>query len=255
MRWKTLLSIFTLGFACSLPARAQDELADTNASAAPAPSDDEPASADEGRPAASRGKFVLGLRFGYALPMGSTAENNDGSSNKMSDGVSGQFPIWLDAGYMVSEDVMFGLYWQYAFGGVAGPLKTQCDQASSAGISCSASDIRFGLQVQFHPVHDGNVDPWLGVGAGYEWLTVGLSGAGQDGSTTAKGWEFANVQAGVDFKAAHNLGIGPFVSFSLAQYDSTSNSGTVAQVSPGGDIANPALHQWLTFGVRGAVSL
>jgi outer membrane protein W len=255
MKWKTLLPMLGLGLGCSIPAWAQDEMSDASASPAP-PSTEEPASAnDEETPAAGEGKFVLGLRLGYALPMGATAENNDGSSEKMTDGVSGHFPIWLDVGYMVSPDVMVGLYGQYAFGAVAGPLKTECDRASSAGISCSAADIRFGLQVQYHFSRPGQIDPWLGVGVGYELLKISISGAGQDGSTTAKGFEFANVQAGVDFKALHHFGVGPFVSFSLGQYDSTSNSGSIAEISPGGDIPNPALHEWLTFGIRGAFTL
>lgn len=235
----------------SLPAQAQDEMADTSARSAPKPSEEPAATSDEKPAAKGDGKFVLGLRLGYALPMGAVAENNDGSSSNMSDTVSGHVPIWIDAGYMLSSDVMFGFYTQYAFGGVAGPLKAQCAQASSAGISCSASDVRFGIQFQYHSARGQKVDPWLGVGVGYEWLTVNVSGAGQDGSTTAQGFEFFNLQAGLDFKASHDWGFGPFISFSLGQYGSTSNSGSVARVSPGGDIANPALHEWLTFGVRG----
>jgi outer membrane protein W len=255
MKWQALFSILGLGLGCSLPARAQDEMADTNASSTPREGEEFTAANDEEAPQSGDGKFVLGLRLGYALPMGATSENNDGSSEKMSDGVSGHFPIWLDVGYMVSQEFLIGLYGQYAFGGVAGQLKAQCDQASSFGLSCSARDIRFGLQFQFHPVHDAKVDPWLGVGVGYEWLTVSISGAGQDGSTTGKGFEFANLQAGLDYKALPNFGVGPFVSFSLGQYDSVSNSGSLAEASSGGDIANPALHEWLTFGVRGAFRL
>ena len=253
MKWETLLLMLGLGLGYSVPARAQRGAPDMSVSRPPPPSE-ETENEEEPRPIGDR-KFVLGLRLGYALPMGATAENDDGSSNNMSDAVAGHFPIWLDVGYMVSRDFLLGFYGHYAFGGVAGPLKAECDAASSAGVSCSASDVRFGVQFQYHPTHEGKIDPWLGVGVGYEWLTLDISGAGIDGSTTVKGFELFNLQTGVDFKAAPNLGIGPFVSFSLGQYDSTSNSGSIARVNPGGDIANPALHEWLTFGVRAAYRL
>src|SRR5947207_3241447 len=102
MKWKALLPMLGLGLGCSLPAQAQDEMSDTSASSAPPPSEEPASTNEEETPAAGDGKFVLGLRLGYALPMGATAENNDGSSSKMTDGVSGHFPIWLDIGYMVS---------------------------------------------------------------------------------------------------------------------------------------------------------
>jgi len=255
MKCKTLLSILGLGLGYSLPARAQDEMADTSPSPATPPTEESAPANDEESSASAGGKFVLGMRLGYAVPMGATAENDNGSSEKLSDGVSGHVPVWLDVGYLVSSNVMFGFYGMYAFGGVAGPLKAECDQASSVGISCSANDIRFGIQFQYHPASGGKVDPWLGVGAGYEWLNISISGAGQDGATTAKGFEFFNLQAGLDYKALPNVGVGPFVSFSLGQYGSTSNSGSVARISSGGDIPNPALHEWLTFGVRGAFTL
>jgi len=256
MKWKKALPILGLWVGFASPAWAQDELADSSGDAAkPTPSADESIAPDQGASAAESGKFVLGLRLGYALPMGSLANNPDGSSSKMTDGVAGHFPIWLDLGYMVSPNVMLGAYAQYAFGSVAGDLKRACDQASSAGISCSAHDIRLGFQAQYHVAPQAMVNPWFGLGVGYELLTIGFSGAGQSGSTTAEGFEFANLQAGADIKALPNLGVGPFVSFSFGQYGSVSNSGSVAEGGSGGDIENKAIHEWLTLGVRGAFKL
>lgn len=74
MKWITLLSLLGLGLSRSLPAQAQDEMADTSASSAPKPSEAPAATSDEKPTATSDekrdGKFVLGLRLGYALPMG-----------------------------------------------------------------------------------------------------------------------------------------------------------------------------------------
>lgn len=256
MKWKKALAVLGVGFGFASPAWAQDELADTSGDAAkPASAAEESTEQREGAAPAEPGKFLLGLRLGYAIPMGSGANDADGSSNKMTDAVSGHFPIWLDLGYMVMPNVMLGVYGQYAFGSVGGALKRQCDQASSAGVSCSAHDIRFGLQAQYHVAPQAQVNPWVGLGVGYELLTVSLSNAGQSGSTTAEGFEFANLQVGADVKALPNFGVGPFVSFSFGQYRSTSNSGLVADAGSGGDIENKAIHEWLTVGVRGAFKL
>jgi outer membrane protein W len=248
MKWTKILPILGFGLAVVSPAWAQDN--EPEAAPAPKSDADEQGEVAADSSASAEGKFVLGLRLGYALPVGSLAEGSD-----MSDAISGQFPIWLDIGYMVTPNVMLGAYGQYAFGSVAGQIKTLCDQNSAAGISCSASDIRFGLQGQYHISPSEKFDPWLGLGVGYELMKVGVSGGGQEASTTASGFEFANLQAGADFKVVPKFVFGPFLSFSLGQYGSTSNSGAGAAQSPGGDIPNKALHEWLTFGVRGAFIL
>jgi len=74
--------------------------------------------------AADEKKFRLGLRLGYALPPGDAAEGV-----KLSDGLSGQIPIWLDVGYMVTPNMLVGLYGQYGFAQVK-----SCDD----GADCSA---------------------------------------------------------------------------------------------------------------------
>lgn len=257
MTWIRTLGIMGFGLVFTTPALAQDaepeaDRASDAPAAAPAAEHEEAAPVAAGE---ESGKFAIGLRLGYGVPLGSIDKNADGSSNKMSDGISGQFPIWLDLGYLITPNVMLGLYGQYGFGSLTGQIKTACDQASVAGVSCSISDLRFGIQGQYHISPAENIDPWLGLGVGYEMLKVSLSGGGQDGSLTDKGFEFANLQAGVDFKPMPKFGVGPFVSFSFGQYGSTSSSGSASAFGAGGDIPNKAVHEWLTFGARGAFTL
>lgn len=250
-----ILSIVGLSLGFATPAFAQDAAPEPSGDAtelAPAAAKDEPAPTAAG---SAGGKFAIGLRLGYGVPLGSAAKNDDGSSNKMSDGFGGQVPIWLDLGYMVTPNLMLGLYGQYGFGSVSGQLKSICDQASAAGVSCSVSDIRFGVQAHYHFSPAEKIDPWLGLGVGYELLKISLSGDGGDGSITDKGFEFANLQGGVDFKVLPSFGVGPFVSFSFGQYGSTSTSGAFTDFGAGGDITNKAIHEWLTFGARGAFTL
>jgi hypothetical protein len=121
--------------------------------------------------------------------------------------------------------------------------------------------IRFGIQGQYHLSPAEKLDPWFGVGFGYELATMSVSGSVMgtsiDSSATYKGFEFLNLQGGADFKVSPAIGIGPFLSFSLGQYGSASTSGNAGgqSMSDSGDIDNTAIHEWFTFGVRGAFTL
>ncbi len=196
--------------------------------------------------------FEIGGRLGYAIPMGKTQDDPDAD---VSDTLSGMIPLQLDIGYRVIPALMVGGYAQYGFGIVGGRLGDLCD-ASSA--DCGAHDVRLGVQLQYHLSPSEQIDPWLGAGIGYEWLTYTTSGGGTDVSTTGHGFEFLMLQGGVDFPVGDGYGIGPFVSFSLGQFGSYSQScdGQCLGFSgQSGDIDKKALHEWLTLGVRGTFVL
>lgn len=188
----------------------------------------------------SAGKFVLGLRLGYGIPMGDATKGNP-----LSDGTSGQIPIWLDVGYMVTRNIMVGAYGQY---GIA--FVKDCP----SGASCSGSDIRIGLQGQYHISPAEKIDPWLGVGIGYEIASLKATAGGQEASSTTKGMEYLNLQGGADFKVSPAFGIGPFLSFSFGKYSSATIK-IPGLPDQSGDISETAMHQWLTLGVRGAFNL
>jgi hypothetical protein len=95
----------------------------------------------------------------------------------------------------------------------------------------------------------GSVDPWLGLGVGYEIFGASLTTQGRTISTDTKGFEFLNLQGGADFKVADAVAVGPFLSFSLGQYSSVSSG------DASGDITNKAIHEWLTIGVKGTFGL
>ena len=224
-----------VAFSMAGGAFAQDPepMEDTEPEAAPAPVADASAGVSTDGNGENERKIRLGLRLGYALPMGSAVEGG-----KMSEEVSGQIPIWLDAGYMVTPNVLIGLYGQYGFVS----LKQSCD-------GCSAHDIRFGVQGQYHFSPAESVDPWLGLGVGYEILGFSQSAQGQTVDISFKGFEFLNLQGGADFKVGNAFSVGPFLSFSLGQYSKASANDQSA------DIDKTALHQWLTFGAKGTFGL
>ncbi|HEY3252499.1 MAG TPA: hypothetical protein VGJ91_01075 [Polyangiaceae bacterium] len=227
------LSSWGLGLAvlsASTAAFAQDAEPEKEpaAEAAPAAAADASAGVSSDGGSLADKKIRLGLRLGYAFALGNLDKND-----KMSDGTKGQIPIWIDAGYMVTPNILVGLYGQYGFV----QLKDCTD--------CSAHDIRFGLQGQYHLAPAGSADPWLGLGFGYEWL--GLSQGGASG--TIKGFQFLNLQGGADFKVSDAFAVGPFVDFSLGQYSSISVEDQSA------DIPEKAMHEWLTLGVKGTFGL
>ena len=189
---------------------------------------------DTSAPPDAGGKIKVGLRLGYMLPMGDSAKDV-----KLGDSVSGGIPIWLDLGYMVTPNIMVGLYASYAFLMLDSKIKDACDAAS---VDCSASQLRFGLQGQYHLSPAESFDPWFGLGIGMELVDVKQG----DAKSGLSGLEFANNMAGGDFKAGSSLAVGPFVSFSVGQYSKTTGDN-------GADIKDKAMHQWLTLGVKGTM--
>jgi hypothetical protein len=186
----------------------------------------------------------VGLRSGYALPLGnSTGAPSGATAPSLSDSISGMVPIWVDAGYRLNPNMMVGAFFQYGFAFVNTGKQPACNLA---GASCSANDVMFGAQFHYHLMPDQTIDPWAGIGIGYEILNASSSG----GSGNLNGFQFVNVQVGGDYKAMPNLGIGPFVAFSLGQFSNCSISGASSCTIP-----NTAMHEWLTFGIRGAYDI
>jgi hypothetical protein len=186
-------------------------------------------------------KFILGARMGFGIPIGKV---NGYATVDISHSVVGEIPLWLDIGYLVTPDVMLGAYGQFA------PLVTRnCD----TGASCRGSDVRVGVQAQFLLSPGEKVNPWLGLGFGYEILSLGESMTGGEVTVSAKGVELAHLQAGLDLRATPAIGVGPFVGCSIGQFSSATTSNALGSTS--GDLANRVMHEWLEFGVRGVLAL
>jgi hypothetical protein len=181
----------------------------------------------------------LGVRLGYALPFGSMD-----SGDKMSDFFSGAIPIVLEAGYRLNANVTLGALFQYGIAQVKNDNTTMCGGA----ISCSASILRLGIEGIYNLNLDTPLSPWVGLGTGYEWMNVDLSGAGGSGSVSASGFEFITLHVGGDYHVNQQLALGPFLSFSAAEYSS-------ASAEAGGMTMNITLqktfHEWLQIGIRG----
>lgn len=176
----------------------------------------------------------LGARVGYMIPLGSSVKDAS-----LGDTVSGALPLMLDAGYRFLPQLYVGLYGQFAFAFLS-------DKACPGGASCSGNDLRFGVNVHYHFTSGQPWDVWVGAGAGYEILNYKISTQAGSADGSARGLELANLQLGFDYFVEPQVRVGPFVGFSFGQYSSVSLNGS------SGDVKDKALHEWLSFGVRGA---
>ena len=188
--------------------------------------------------------FQGAVRTGFTLPFGNVYGNGASSSGlAFSDSITGFIPVMLEAGYRFNPNVMVGAFGQYGFA-----IVKDC-----GATSCSAANISVGVQAHYHFAPVDSVDPWVGLGIGYEWLPLTFSQNGASQDVTYKGFQFINAQFGVDFPVTSAFRLAPYVSLALGQYSTGSASGALANGS--GDITNTSLHEFLTFGFRGSFNL
>lgn len=183
--------------------------------------------------------FTFGLGLGYALPWGKF-DSDDGLS--VGESVTGQVPLILDAGYRIDHFVV-GMQFQY---GLAFRSANKCD----GGADCSTKDLRLGLTLEYRIKPHEPIDPWVGIGVGYEWLSFSDTVDGRIRSGGIRGIEMFALRAGLDFQVADQLHAGPFVGFSLGQYSASWRNEGGSE-----DISQTALHGWITIGVRGNYEL
>jgi len=191
--------------------------------------------------------FALGLRAGYAMPMGKVGGASVGGltikSTDLKDGLKSAVPLQLDLGYRLNPHVYVGGYFQYAFAQI-NTDKGPCD-------GCSAKDLAFGAGAAYHILPEGAFDPWIGVSFGYEILSTSLGSGDVDFSV--KGMQFVNLQLGGDFLTSPGLTVGPVVNVAIGKFSSFSASGS--GMSLDGDLYNAEVHEWVTLGVRGQFTL
>jgi hypothetical protein len=196
--------------------------------------------------------FEVGARLGYGFSAGSTGAAPNVPDNDVSSYVSGQWPIWLDAGYRFGGPLYLGGFFQYGFGTVNNADQNGC---RNANVDCSASDMRLGIMGRYRLPAIMLAQPWLGLGVGYEWgsFSVRQSVVGNTNTDASwSGFEFANLQGGADFRIAQKVALGPFISFSLGQFQSTSTTTTNGNTSTTTerDLTDKSLHEWFLVGAR-----
>jgi hypothetical protein len=174
----------------------------------------------------------LGVRMSGALPVGKSI-----SGRPLSDAIALLLPVALDVGYRFGPRLAVGAYAEYGIG-IAGRYAQG-----------SLSDLSLGIDVRYHLRPDSTLDPWAGVGAGYEILSYNDNGGW---GWSENGFQFAHVELGLDCATVGQLEAGPFVMLGVAEYQSCSLSGSLTGPCA---IASPTLHGWAALGVRVAFDL
>jgi opacity protein-like surface antigen len=202
----------------------------------------------------TRSGIEIGARTGYAFSAGNLGAPPNGTDNSVGDYVAGQWPLWLDAGYRFDPNLYLGGFFQYGFGVVNDDRQNVC---RGANVNCSASDVRLGVMGRYHFTPPWPVSPWLGLGVGYEWGTFSLHQSVLGSSNTDSSWsgfEFANLQAGADYRVSPLFAVAPFVSVSIGQFRgiSTKTATGMMTTTTDQDLAKTSLHEWILIGVRAA---
>ncbi len=208
--------------------------------------DDPGAAVAHRAPPAHRG-FQMALRTGFAMPFGTAQKAGNGlPKTKMSDFVGGQVPFFIEIGGKPIKQLFIGGYFGLGVGPAGGDAADACDDQN---VDCLGVSTRFGVEVQYHILPHEDLNPWVGYGIGFETASLAVKDGDEDGSLNYGGFEFARLSGGVDFRISRVFGLGPFVDFSMGTY------GTYRWDAPkfedsDGDIAETALHEWLTVGAR-----
>jgi len=160
---------------------------------------------------------ILGARLALVAGRGGLAEAGPLSSHAT---------VELHAGWRVSRFLSLTAFGSHGPGALALP---SCGPRGCADGSASAA----GFEAAVDLAPSATASPWLGAGAGIEWLELPSGGARR--STT-----LLRLAAGVDGELLPGLSGGPYFGWSLGRPEAA---------DPGA--AGRSLHGWFTVGLRG----
>jgi hypothetical protein len=186
----------------------------------------------------------MAIRTGLAFPMGMAYSKTAGdpglpaAAASLGDVAGVQVPIILDIGGKPDRHVFVGGYLGFGLGSSAGAFGSACS-------SCAATTASLGAQVHYAILPDEWVNPWVGYGLGFSWFSAGSA----PNEVDLRGFDFARLTLGVDFRLSRTLGIGPFVDFDVGVYDSRTIDAPRGRFADG-DIHGRTIHEWLVIGPR-----
>lgn len=187
------------------------------------------------------GMGELSLNAGFALPLGSAVKGVNES-----DAINFSVPFGIQVGYRIAGVVFVG--GTFTYGPFGSPTSTSVPACAMSGSSCHSTTFHTGFTVQWHPWGSRGIDPYLGIGAGYEFLYVDASLGAQTANAQYNGWTWLDVPLGVDFRLSKDVRLGPYFDFLMGEYrnaTATINGSTVSGLIP-----HRTLHFWLSAGVR-----
>jgi hypothetical protein len=154
-------------------------------------------------------------------------------------------PVWIEVGYAfhgrlyLGADIIFGWVKPTTDAFIGG---TNC--------GCSVHDLQIGVEALYHPWPTHKLDPWVGIGVGFERLTVASADLG---AADSSGFQFMNFQLGLDIHLVKGIAVGPFFSTSLGSFNSAEAHDGFGEPQMG-VTADSSIHAWFLLGIRGQVS-
>ncbi len=194
-------------------------------------------------------QVALDLKVGYALPVGDVwVASPWNPAWSMTSVWTGAVPVEVAARYRFTPNISVGPYFQW---GPAFTTSTGFDSISGS----SGTTMRLGLELVYGITPDAGMNPWVSYGTGWEWTRYSGTKSGQSAAVTVDGWEYLNVQAGLDFNVAKAFAAGPYVGFSAGTYSSIVASGASTGWGGSVELSARSFHGWFQFGVKGTLNL
>jgi hypothetical protein len=191
----------------------------------------------------------LDLKVGYAVPTGSVqvaSPVNPGET--LASKWSGAIPMELALRYRFGQNVSAGAYFQW---GPAFVASTSCPP----GGSCSGYDMRFGLELVYGFTPGDRFNPWLSIGTGWEFSQLATSGGGTSSTQLWSGWEYLNLQIGLDYKVASAFAVGPYAGIIGGTYSNLKATFGDQPFNRAVDPSARSFHGWWQFGLKGTLNL
>ena len=180
--------------------------------------------------------------LGVGLPGGDISNEGDG---RLGDLVNSSIPFGGEIAYRFNPAFRTGVFFQLAPLSIAG-------SACASGDRCDGMDYQFGFDAQIHLAPFRRVDPWVGLGVGWEWMEINATNFTDNipDRWTYSGVLFPRLSTGLDIPLTPTFTLGPYLSWEAGRFTQ------VDQESRGSfDINSPAYHGWLEIGVRGNFNL
>jgi hypothetical protein len=164
--------------------------------------------------------------------------------------------LWVSLGAKITDEVFVGGYADIALGNKGRDVRVRnacrdTDSNLENDVGCSASTMRIGLETRYSLFPDRRTNVWFGYGFGpmLSSQTINDRTSGTRETTQGAGWEYARLSAGLTQRPLKGLGIGPYATWSIAQFVS-SRTEINDETLFNGEIENRALHFWGHLGLR-----
>jgi len=193
-------------------------------------------------PAAADG-FQAALRVGYARPIGKLQSQ---AALELGNLFEAEIPIVLQAGWRLGD------YWYLgAYGSIAGGTPGSVFAEPCSLSNCTAVSYRVGVEALVYLVPDGLLDPWLGLGVGYDVSRLDIEERSGKLFTAVHGFEIPRLAAGVDVRFSRLFAFGPTIDFAAGEY--TRRTVETDRYSIDRPITQSAWHAWFSAGLRWVV--